>query len=378
VTALRVLLASAASSAALAAFCAPSLAQAPLVDLLDPAQQGAVSSADPFVLERVRIEIATPRERWFEGELLEADVQVWLETEFARTNLLQISPRQLDAPIQIEAEWLKLAAPPGRSATLALGERVVEAERLAEREFDGRTFVGFALHGRRLIERDGEVVLSAPRVRLAYATRFESTLLDDRAPVDGRIVEVDGAPRTVVVERLPDEGRPVDFAGAVGRFEVAAMLSTRELKDGETFRLTLEIYGEGNFGHFELPRLDRLAGFHSYGRVAAPSDHGWKVVYDMMVDSPSESQFPALAFAYFSPRDAAYRVASTTPIPIRVQGDRRAELSSYEAPPSPAHGRGFAARGSLIVLAISMALAAALVGALIWRLVRRSERRSER
>ena len=50
---------------------------------------------------------------------------------------------------------------------------------------------------------------------------------------------------TLEIQALPQEGKPAKFAGLVGNFKTNANLNVRELKQGETATLTIEIAGRG-------------------------------------------------------------------------------------------------------------------------------------
>jgi hypothetical protein len=355
------------------ALAGPVHAQAPLVDLLADPDAGVVAEADEFVRARVRVETIAARRAVFAGETLATGVRIWIERDFAAQNLLQISARQLDVPVQVLAPWLERGATPppagAASVKLALGEQVVDARRLEAREFEGRTYLGFEAPCRVLVERAGELRLEAPQVRLAYATHFRSTLLTDREPGDSKVALVAGEPLSFDVEALPDAGRPLDFAGAIGVFELSATVDRDEVRVGETFRLTLAIRGEGNFGRFEPPRLDRLADFRLVGRLARLGADELAVTYDLAPTSRRVFETPRVEMPYFDPRaPASYNVATAAALPLRVSradGSPRGATSPTNAPNEMPGMR--AARSMFVLVAVLVATALALVvGVALW------------
>ncbi len=347
-------------------------AQAPLVDLLADPDAGVGAKADEFVRARVRVETIAARPRVFAGETLSTGVRVWIEREFAERNLLQISARHLDLPVQVLAPWLEREMRPaasGPSLTLALGEQVVDARRLEPREYEGRTYLGFEAACRVLVERVGELRLEAPQVRLVYATEFRSTLLTDREPGDTRVAVVVGEPASFSVEALPEQGRPLEFGGAIGVFELSATVDRDELRVGETFRLTLAIRGEGNFGRFEPPTLDRLTDFRLVGRLAKPSADELVVTYDLAPLSRRVFETPRVELAYFDPRPpASYNVATAAALPLRVAAVDGSPRGSTAPDAAPNELPGMAAAGSMFVLvAVLAACALAILIALaLW------------
>lgn len=324
---------------------------------------------------RVRAEVVLPRERLFVGETVEAAVRVWVEREFESTNLLQLSARQLDAPLQVLSPWVESGYLPPRSdapaVTLALGDRMVRAVRLAEREHEQRLYAGFELRAALRPSSVGAMEIAAPRLRLVYATQFRSTLLDDREPVDSRVVSLLAEPLTVSVAELPTQGRPLEFAGAIGRFELSASVDRDAVAVGESFRLVVAIRGAGNFGDFEPPRIQRSADFQLVGELARRDEDGMSVTYDLAPLSRAVFQTPAVTLAYFDPGPPeSYRAASAAPIPLRV----RAPPPTATGQPEPVDARGVSGQGAYVLAAL-FALSAVGVAVAIGLLVVRNRRR---
>ncbi len=61
------------------------------------------------------------------------------------------------------------------------------------------------------------------------------------------------------VKALPEEGRPADFSGALGKFTLEAELSPEELMAGDIAKLTLTLKGKGytNGAELLLPPLNK-------------------------------------------------------------------------------------------------------------------------
>jgi hypothetical protein len=364
------------SWAAVAGAAAAASAQAPLVDLLRGENAVSATAADAQVAECVRIEVLGPRDTLFVGEVASVALRVWVDAQFARDSLQQISPRRLDAPVQIVATWMEthFRAPHSgevaQGASIALGDRIVTARRLAERAHAGRSYLGFELIANVPVERLGELRLAAPRVRFAYATNFRATLIDDREPQDSRVVAVDGALASWPVVALPEVGRPLDFGGAIGQFAASLHTDRDTAVEGEPLRLTLEVRGSGNFGAFAAPRLDRESEFRVVGSLAQPGVDHLRVTYDLLPTAKRVVQTPPVELAYFDPTPPGeYRRAVAAPVPLRWRG---AAGAAAGAGPAAALGHepgpGMAAAGSLYVLAFVFVVAPVLLlGVVLWR-----------
>lgn len=52
--------------------------------------------------------------------------------------------------------------------------------------------------------------------------------------------------RTINVKPLPDQGKPADFTGAVGKFDFSVSASETELAATESLTVKVEVNGKGN------------------------------------------------------------------------------------------------------------------------------------
>lgn len=124
---------------------------------------------------------------------------------------------------------------------------------------------------------------------------------------------------------LPAEGRPNDFRGAVGDFQVSSDVSTPQVMAGDPLTLRLHITGVGNFDRVDAPMFDHLDHWKTYPAKSSftPSDPGGykgeKVFEQPLIASATGQQsIPSLSFSYFSPTTQKYERAETQPIPVTV------------------------------------------------------------
>ena len=59
-------------------------------------------------------------------------------------------------------------------------------------------------------------------------------------------MNVESNPLTIDVKPLPSTGKPLDFSGAVGSFNMASEIDRTELKSNEPINLKVTISGKGN------------------------------------------------------------------------------------------------------------------------------------
>lgn len=311
------------------------------------------SSAGAFVRQRIGIVL-----RW------------GLDEDFVDSNLLQLFARELDVPVQIEASWvdelpgaerLEGPDPPADGPTFALGERILRARPGAARERDGRRFAVWELETSWIPTRSGELVVPAPLVRFAWASRFDSDLVAGARPLDRRIAHVRGEPLRIEIAPLPERDRPSGFAGAVGRFGVSASASPTELAAGESAKLELRIRGEGALDGFPPPR-PAFEGFDVRGELDSIEGAERIVTYDLAPRSETVTRIPAVPFSFFDPSDPpGYRTEWTEPIALTVRpraAERAARgLDPEPDTPSPAEGPGPERRSKLVLVAGGVAIA---------------------
>lgn len=151
-------------------------------------------------------------------------------------------------------------------------------------------------------------------------------------------LHTDGA--TVKIEPLPTQGRPADFAGAVGQFDVTAEASARNGTTGDPLTLKMNITGRGNFDRVNTNALTNSPDWKTYkpnGKFTAndsASIEGSKTFEQSIVPTKTGAQeIPALSFSYFDPDTQRYVTKTTEPIAVEIaQGN----ATTPAAPPTSA------------------------------------------
>ncbi|MHB2025859.1 MAG: BatD family protein [Elusimicrobiota bacterium] len=126
---------------------------------------------------------------------------------------------------------------------------------------------------------------------------------------------------------LPANGRPDDFSGAVGRFEISALLDKNKARVGDALNLTVTIAGEGNIKAIGDPRMPQLNDFRSYEtansiNINKNGDHigGSKVYKTVIIPRITGNlTISPIQFSYFDPNSGTYKTARTSPISVQVK-----------------------------------------------------------
>lgn len=133
-------------------------------------------------------------------------------------------------------------------------------------------------------------------------------------------------PVSIEVLPLPAVGRPGDFSGAVGNFDVSARATRSEVKVGESITLIVRVSGRGNLKSVaDLPVPD-VPGF----RVFAPKSKqtvnsaqgivGGEKRFEFVLVAQEQGAFTidGIGFTYFDTALEQYTTAKASPISITV------------------------------------------------------------
>jgi len=160
-----------------------------------------------------------------------------------------------------------------------------------------------------------------------------------------RNLVVRAEPTKLVVKAPPDEGKPGDYSGAVGEFELHAAAGPTEVKVGEPVTVTIEVKGSGNFQSVGQPSLESTEGLRLYDSETeeevepkGTSFHGVKrFTVPVIPTDDSIKEIPAVRFSFFDPQQKAYRTLTRGPFPITVLPEER-DLSAVSVT-SPVPGQ---------------------------------------
>jgi hypothetical protein len=120
--------------------------------------------------------------------------------------------------------------------------------------------------------------------------------------------------RTLEVRPLPQAGRPADFDGAVGDFDLNVKFNKTALKSSESFQATIKVSGRGNLKLFSLPKLSAPSSLEVYepehkenvktnllGMQGSIED-----TYTIVPQYQGNYPIPSVSFSYFDPVNELY------------------------------------------------------------------------
>ena len=132
--------------------------------------------------------------------------------------------------------------------------------------------------------------------------------------------------KSVSVKALPDEGKPIDFVGAVGDFDFNVVANKSILKANEAAQIKVEISGKGNLKLFEIPKITTPAELEVYTpehtEQVVTSLNGLRGritdVYTVVPQYKGKYKIPEVTFTYFNPKEKKYKTIKSDAIIVDV------------------------------------------------------------
>lgn len=148
------------------------------------------------------------------------------------------------------------------------------------------------------------------------------------------VVNVKSKPLKLEVKALPEEGKPENFPGTVGRFTYKAEIDKEKVKVNEGINLKLTFQGNGNIKLAEISNLNLPQGLESYEPKVNESINTSSGVsgiksyeYLIIPREPGNYKLEHLGFSYFDPEKKQYIVLPAPEFNIQVEALSKQEAS---------------------------------------------------
>ena len=136
---------------------------------------------------------------------------------------------------------------------------------------------------------------------------------------------------------LPEQGRPEEFTGAVGRFQLSVEAQPTQVAVGDPVTLRVLVEGEGNMASVQPLQVDAATGVKLYDPKVEEEEritngvYGGRRLFEYIVipEQGGTLNIPPLRFAYFDPHQVRYEVLESAPITIHSEGSVEEEGVSY-------------------------------------------------
>jgi hypothetical protein len=138
--------------------------------------------------------------------------------------------------------------------------------------------------------------------------------------------EFASAKKVISPRSLPLDGKPANFAGAVGDFNFDVTLNKDVLKANESSQIKVVVSGKGNLKLFELPEVTTPVELEKYQperkenvQVGANGISGSvSDLYTIVPQYRGKYQIPNVSFSYFNPNEKKYHTITTDDFFVNV------------------------------------------------------------
>ena len=133
--------------------------------------------------------------------------------------------------------------------------------------------------------------------------------------------------QTLEVMPFPSQGKPQNFGGAVGSFNLTANLDRSTAATGDAVTLHIKLAGRGNLKMVPDLALPQLPDFTIYSSKQAANarvmegrwiggEKAWE--YVLVPKAPGEQTIPPISFSYFDPERDRYETLTTPPLSLKI------------------------------------------------------------
>lgn len=145
--------------------------------------------------------------------------------------------------------------------------------------------------------------------------------------VQNKEVRLVSKPIKITAKALPNKGKPTNFSGAVGQFNMSFKPNKTEVKSNEAIDFVVKISGNGNLPLIAAPKLNFPSDFEKYDpetknnfKTNAGGSQGSKSFTYLAIPRHSGTfEIEPYTFNYFDPISKSYKEIGHEPIVIQVE-----------------------------------------------------------
>ena len=153
---------------------------------------------------------------------------------------------------------------------------------------------------------------------------------------------------------VPSEGRPADYRGAVGRYNIVTQAAPTTVNAGDPITLNIGIAGTGPMELVQAPPLSELPVLTADFKVADQSLAGFvqddTKLFSTTIRPRHEgiTQIPAIPFSFFDPVTKKYETVMSQPISITVDKSESLSLDAIVSKQHKGSGNGDDSSGAAV------------------------------
>ena len=255
------------------------------------------------------IEVTLPKKEFYVGELVPVDIKAYIPED--------VQANVTDLP-QFTSDGFTLNS---------LSSKPEQTQQIV----NGRPFTVLTWHSALTGVKAGDypfslempltVVVPRPMPQIDANDLFNNFFKNAMAAMGTKKdVKIGSEAETLKVLSLPQDNRPADFSGAVGRFEIEASASPTSVNVGDPVTLHLKVSGSGNFDRVSSNMLPGDSHWKTYSPKGHfdPSDsvgYQGEKTFDQPIipNDAAVSAIPSISFSFFDPETKQYVTRTTAP-----------------------------------------------------------------
>lgn len=178
-------------------------------------------------------------------------------------------------------------------------------------------------------------------IRRKFPSIFDDFPFDDpfQERVRARLV---ARPIGVRILPLPTEGRPADFSGTVGEYQMTASLDRSEVRQYDLVTLKVQFTGKGQVEATSAPRILDAPGIERFKTQSSVAGGTKTFEFFLRPNEAGEFKFPGVEYSIFNPGRKQYERLQTQPLALRVLPAPKPEkpiVQVFTPPPTGADGQ---------------------------------------
>jgi len=205
---------------------------------------------------------------------------------------------------------------------------------------NGQTYQVLEIRYSLIPYREGNFDIQPSRMHMtAFEPNRRSNLrsfFDDPFFSAGQAKTVASEPLGLTVISLPDSGRPENFTGLVGNFEIESVMEPTSIKTGESATLTVRLSGQGNVNSIpdlKCPELDYAKIYADQPVLKVGADakglKGSKTMkWAVVGEKEGIYQIPSFSISFFDPKSSKYRIIITSPVSFSILPGQKEQVAA--------------------------------------------------
>jgi hypothetical protein len=172
---------------------------------------------------------------------------------------------------------------------------------------------------------------------LASRKRSSRGIFDDpfSSFSSGRPVTIASKPVQLTVRPLPVQGKPPNFSGLVGKFQMWSKLEPVTLKTGESATLTVSVSGQGNVNRIpdlKIPELDHIKIYADKPALESTQDgdglKGSKIMkWALVPEKDGHLDVPPVTLSFFDPENHIYKTLRSSNYTLSVLPGKKEKIA---------------------------------------------------